>query len=260
VLAVLLFSLADPKGEFIDPDLDDRPLRLPEPPEREAIIREHLVVAREGGSFRFVPRSEYEDSFPSVPANDPRRMVPQWSVYPEQMRDRKESVSCGASYFIPGLIRREARWTYVLKTNRIDRGFYIERRNKWIELRNWGLDWKGDKENPYELPPDQVRRLMQLVVEELNRRHPGTKLGDRLEKMLDDGLEGSSTSYAPQNTLILMRWLALLMVVVGLGSVFVRPRAVSTPPCALPMSQNEVLLIKIAALRERQKKRYKAAC
>jgi hypothetical protein len=74
-----------------------------------------------------------------------------------------------------------------------------------MEVRKNGIHWKGDKENPFELPPEQIRMLRPLVVAELNRRHPGTNLGDRLEKMLDDGLEVSATSYAPQNALILLR-------------------------------------------------------
>ncbi|HEV2949681.1 MAG TPA: hypothetical protein VGX70_20055 [Gemmataceae bacterium] len=126
-----------------------------------------------------------------------RKLEPRWGVYVEQFNEQ-EDYSCGASSFVPGLIRRESRWTYDLRATRADYG-------RWMEVRKNGIHWKGDKENPFELPPEQIRMLRPLVVAELNRRHPGTNLGDRLEKMLDDGLEVSATSYAPQNALILLR-------------------------------------------------------
>ncbi len=205
VLAVPLFLLANPLI-FMDPALALRPSKLAEPPDSAAIALEQIIVAREGDSFRFVPAGEKGEK------------EPLWRVFVE-LWHQQESFRCGASYFLPGLIRGESRWTCVLRASRVD---YRFRR----ESREHGFNWKGDKENPYELPPEQIRKLMPLVVAELNRRHPTMKLGDRLERMLDDGLEASSTSFAPQNALILLRWLALLMAFVGLCSMFVRPRAV----------------------------------
>jgi len=89
---------------------------------------------------------------------------------------------------------------------------------------------EDDKENPNELPPEQILKLRPLVVEELNHRNRTAKLGDRLERMLDEGLEVSSTSFAPQNVPIILRWLAVLMAVVGLYLMFVWPRAIQSIP------------------------------
>jgi len=251
-LAVLLFLLTNliPNGDIMDPALDLRPSELAEPPDRGAIAKEHIIVAREGDSFRFVPVAERDAGREAVRQN--KRTEPLWSVFVE-LCFQDESFSCGASYFLPGLIHKESRWTYALKANRVDYGWYME-------LSKNGFDWKGDKENPYQLPPEQLRQLRPLVVAEVNRRNPTAKLGDRLERMLDNRLEVSSTSFSPQNALILLRWLAILMAVVGLCSMFVRPRAVSIPRGALPMSDTEVLLIKITAARARLKKSYREPC
>jgi hypothetical protein len=215
VLAVLLFLLANPQI-LMDPALNLQPIKLAEPPDRGAIASERITVARNGDSFRFVPVAERDASREAIREN--KRTEPFWGVFVE-LWHQQESFSCGASYLLPGLIRGESRWTCVLRANRADYGWYME-------LREHGFDWKADKENPYELPPEQIRKLRPLVVAELNRRHPTTKLGDRLERMLDDGLEASSTSFAPQNALILFRWLALLMAFVGLCSMFIRPHKV----------------------------------
>jgi hypothetical protein len=253
VLAVPLFLVANlpiPKQDFIDPDLDHRPSELAEPPDRGAIGKEQIIVAREGDSFRFVSVAQRDAGRTAV--REKRNIEPLWAVFVER-GNYEGSFSCGASDFFPGLIHQEARWTYALRGTRTDYGW-------WMELSKNGIDWKGDKESPYELPAEQIRQLRPLVVAELNRHNPTAILGDRLEKMLDDGLEVSFTFFAPQNALILLRWLGLLMAVVGICSMFLRPRAVPVPRVALPMSETEVLLIKIAAVRERLKKRYKAAC
>jgi len=256
-LAIPLFLLTNliPKWAFTERDV--WPSQLAEPPDRSAIDNEYMIVARAGDSFLFVPVDKRDRAARRVGKRDAATKSvnekPRWHVLVYGGNHKEQSFSCGASGLVPGLIRTEARWTYVLRANRVDRGFEMEVREK-------GLDWKGDEENPFELPPEQIRNLTPLVVAELNHRHPGTKLGDRLKIMLDDGLEVSSMSYPPQNALILLRWIALLMAAVGLCSMFVRPRAVSVPRVALPMSQNEVLLTKIAAVRERLRKRYKEAC
>jgi hypothetical protein len=244
VLAVPLFWLANliPKGDFMDPDF--RPSELVEPADRRAISKEQILVAREGDSFRFVPVAARDAARRAF--REKKRIEPLWAVFIE-LSDHEESFGCGASDSLPGLIRREARWTYALKTVRVDYGFQ-------------GIDSEGDKKNPYELPPEQIRQLRPLLVTELNRRILRAKLGDRLEKMLDDGLEVSSTSFAPQNASIFLKWLASIIAFVGFSSMFVRPRALSIPRGALPMSQNEVLLIKIVTIRARLKKLYKDAC
>jgi hypothetical protein len=216
MLAVSLFLLANLIGirDFKDPDL--WPSEIAEPPARSAIAKEQIIVAREGVSFRFVPVAERDAGRTAV--REKRNIEPLWAVLVE--RDNYEqSLICRVSDVLPGLMHQEARWTYSLRAIRTDYGWRME-------LRNNGIDWKGDKESPYELPPEQIRQLRPLVVAELNRRNPTARLGDRLEKMLGDGLEVSSTSFAPQNAPIFLRWLALLMSVVGLGSMFVQPRPV----------------------------------
>jgi hypothetical protein len=136
------------------------------------------------------------------------------------------------------LIRKDYRWTYALKTNRDDLPL--------IGLPgNWGV-----MEAPYELPSEQMRKLKPLVVAELNRRKPKDKLGDQMENILDEGLEASFTRFAPQNFLILLRWLAILMAVVGAGSMFVRPRDVP----ALPEKIKAFFLGKLIACVRRWRK------
>jgi hypothetical protein len=238
LLAVPLFLVANlpgPKGA----DLDDWS-KLEEPSYRGAIALERIVVAREGDSFRFVRPSE-ENALKEDARYD-RRKVPLWSVN-VVLSNHEENFSCEASNILPGLFHRESRWTYALKSARVDYGWFWEQRMN-------GVDWKGDEENPFELPSEQVRRLKPLLVVELNRRHPMTKLGNRLEMMIDDGLEASSTSFGPQNALILLRWLAILMAVVGICSMFVQPSDVP----ALPKKMKAFFLDKLIACVRRWRK------
>ena len=228
-ILLLLGNLLITKYDLTAPDWDLRlPSGLAEPSDRSEVLREALFVVRNGESFRFVPLS------------DRKRGTPFWRVW-TVMCQTDEYFSRGENYLTAAVVRREVHWSYDLEARRIDGG-------------------DGDKENPSELPPEQIRQLKPLVVAELNRRNPPDKLGDRLVKMLDNGLEASSTSFSPQNGLILLSWITAPIALVALGSMFVRPRAVSLPRGALPMSETEVLLIKIAAVRKRLKKRYKAAC
>jgi hypothetical protein len=107
VLAVSVFLLSNlptPKGDFLDPNLDDRPSEVAEPLDRGEIANEQLTVAREGDSFRFVPASERNAL--EEAARYRNRIVRLWRVLVVQ-RDKEETISCGASYFLPGLIRRE---------------------------------------------------------------------------------------------------------------------------------------------------------
>jgi len=246
-LAVLPFLAAN---LLMDSDFSRRS-KLAEPADCEMLTREQMIVGREGDAFRFVPVAEVKAATRG-PLAEWKDLGPLWvvSVY---LVHHEETSTCGESEFLGGLIRQKARWIYALSTRRTDYGFRLKQRKK-------GFDWKGDKENPYELRPEQIRKVIPVLVAELNRRVPKGKLGDRLGTMVDDGVEGSSTSYTPQNALVLLRWLAILMTVVGLGSMFIRPRMVSIKPGVLPMSQNEVLLSKIATVRARLNKRYKDAC
>jgi len=168
------------------------PSKLPEPPVRADVFREPLLVARDGDSFRFVPFGEHKG------------VKPLWAVN-VALHD-EGSVHWETHYFLPGFFRRDSRWTYELTALRFDD------------------DWKGDQESPYILPVEQVQRLRPPVVAELNRRNPVAQRGSRLEGMLTEGLQ--ETSYiCPQNALILLGWLSVPMALVGLSSMFIRPRS-----------------------------------
>src|SRR5260370_499295 len=121
VLAVLLFLPTQliPSGDIMDQALQPR---LAEPPDKGAIASEGIIVAREGDSFRFVPVAERDAGREAVRQN--KRTEPLWSVFVE-LCFQDESFSCGASYFLPGLIHKESRWTYALKANRVDYGWYM---------------------------------------------------------------------------------------------------------------------------------------
>lgn len=168
------------------------PSKLAEPSQRAEVFHEPILVAREGMAFRFVPFAQHKG------------VKPLWAVTAD-VRDTG-SVSWEGHYFVPGLFLMESRWTYELASYRFDD------------------NWKGDKEDPFSLPAAELRQLRPLVISELNRRQPSVKLGDRLESLLTTGLEERSY-LCPQNAVVVLSWLSLPMAVVGLGSMFIRPRS-----------------------------------
>jgi hypothetical protein len=168
------------------------PSKLSEPAERREVFRELVLVTRDGDSFRFVQ------------ANEPDIGKPLWSV--NVVLHDTATVHWQTHYILPGLFHRESRWTYDLDAHRFD------------------ANWKGDNENPFIMPAEQVRQLRPLVVAELNRRNPAAKTGDRLESLLTDGREASSY-VCPQNAVVVLSWLSLPMALAGLCSMFIRPRA-----------------------------------
>ncbi|MBI3406967.1 MAG: hypothetical protein HY040_01240 [Planctomycetes bacterium] len=168
------------------------PSKLDEPTDRSDVFRESILVVPEGESFRFMPFSEHKG------------VKPLWAV--TVAVHEKNSVSWDSYYGITGLFRRESRWTYELATHRFD------------------VDWKDDKESSFALSAEQVRRLTPLVIAELNGRDPNAKLGTRLEGLLKDGRETKSYVCA-QNAVILLGWLSVPLGLIGLCSMFIRPRA-----------------------------------
>ncbi len=168
------------------------PSKLAEPPPRAEVFREPVLVARDGASFRFVPFGQHKE------------VKPLWAV--NVIVQDMGTVRWESHFFVPGLFLKESRWTYELTSHRFDD------------------DWKGDKENPFMLPAEEVRQLRPLVINELNQRQPSAKLGDRLEGMLTTGLEERSY-LCPQNAVVVLAWLSLPMAVVGLCLMFVRPRS-----------------------------------
>jgi hypothetical protein len=167
------------------------PSSLDEPPERDEIFRDPVLITRQGEADRFVPFSEQKG------------VKPLWAV--SVITSARYNLEWSRRNYVPGLFRRQASWTYELTANRFD------------------PDWKDDKLNPLTLPAEQIRRLRPLIVAEMNRRNPVAQRGDRLEQLLNKGLEEKS-SFCPQNAVIVLGWLSLPMAFIGLCSMFVRPR------------------------------------
>ena len=170
---------------------------LSEPPEKSEVLRRPLLVTRQGDSFRFVPIEEQKG------------VKPLWVFGAITTENYK--VQWQSHGFFPGLIHRRSRWTYELSATRFD------------------PDWRDDKKDLLTLPAEEIRRLRPLVVAELNRRDPAAKRGDRLEHLLDNGLEASS-SMCLQNALIVLSWLSVPMALVGVCSMFVPTRKKATGP------------------------------
>jgi len=132
VLPIPLLGLGNSLSSFW------RPAKLVEAPSRAEAFREPILVARDGASFRIVPFGQHKD------------VKPLWAVT-VIVRDTG-SVRWESRYFVPGLFLKESSWTYGLTSQRFDN------------------DWKGDKENPFMLPAEQLRQLKPLVIKELNKR------------------------------------------------------------------------------------------
>jgi hypothetical protein len=167
------------------------PSSLDEPPERAEIFRDLVLITRQGETYRFVPFSEQKG------------VKPLWAV--SVITSARYNLKWDTRHYLPGLFRRQASWTYELTANRFD------------------PDWKDDKLNALTLPAEQIRLLRPLIVAEMNRRDPAAQRGDRLERLLNNGLEEKSL-FCPQNAVIALGWLSVPLAFVGLCSMFVRPR------------------------------------
>jgi hypothetical protein len=104
-----------------------------------------------------------------------------------------------------GFYKRTARWNHGLSGNRLD------------------SHGKGDELGPLFLSKAQLKALRPLVISELNRRKPGERQGDRLETLLNSGVQ--RTSYVClQNALVLLAWLSLPLSMAALVVMFLEPR------------------------------------
>jgi len=160
---------------------------LPEAPEIRAIF-EHFVcsVTPDGDSYR-VPPNEERDS-----------VKPLWNI--------------GTSTEESATVTRKLGWDH----EGLHLGFYKRSTRRSYDL--WVPDF--DREHAEEL-----ERIRRFVIDEMNRRSPQERLGSRLEALLQNGTE--QTSYwCPQNAVILMTWLALLVALVAASAMFIRPRRV----------------------------------
>jgi hypothetical protein len=174
------------------------PLKLSEPPARMEIVHTDLILLTpDGESYRFV---RFEDQ---------KGVKPLWSVSTE-VREQSQvtwSTAFGESadgrpwqWLNPGLYIRTSQWSYKLFIHRFDE--------------------TGMK--PF-LPADEVERLRPLIVAELNRRFPDERRGDRLERLLTQGVS-EGNSYCIPNMAIILAWLFGLLAVAAVCSMFVRPR------------------------------------
>jgi len=165
------------------------PRKLAEPPEREAIFREPILVTPAGGKFRFVPFAEHAG------------VAPLWAINVSV----REDFSVGSSMRSLLFYQRQSRWTYALATNRLDYG------------------WQTAKEHPFTLSQEEIDQLRPAIVEELDRRAPYQNLGQQLERLLQEGLQESS-SLCLKNAAILIAWIFLAVALVAVGLMFVEPR------------------------------------
>jgi hypothetical protein len=102
------------------------PSNLDEPPERDEIFRDPILITRRAEAYRFVPYSEQKG------------VKPLWNV--NIVTSSKQNLKWSRRNYLPGLFRRQASWNYQLTANRFD------------------SDWKNDKLNPLTLPVEQIRR------------------------------------------------------------------------------------------------------
>jgi hypothetical protein len=175
-----------------------RPGDLPEPKDRDELFRPPVIVAREGDSFRFLPW------------DDPQGIWPLWAVNCTITSINETTWSLGVSIQADfGFWKRSGKWRYALSANRFDK------------------NWKSGE--PVLLPIEDVVRLRPLVIEDLNRRSPNERRGDRLAELLDHGLERTSFVCA-QNALLLLAWLSLPVALLGFVAMFIeRPKHAAAP-------------------------------
>jgi hypothetical protein len=175
-----------------------RPGDLSEPKDRDELFRPTAVVAREGGSFRFVPW------------DNPQGIAPLWAVTCTITSHNEASWSLAAGDQADfGFWKQSAKWRYVMSATRFDK------------------DWKSGE--PPLLPTEDVVRLRPLVIEELNRRAPNEHRGDRLAELLDHGIERSSFVCA-QNAVILLAWLSSAMALLAFVAMFIAQPQKATVP------------------------------
>jgi hypothetical protein len=166
-----------------------RPGELPEPKDREQVLLPAVVVSREADSFHFVPW------------DDPRGVTPLWAVGFTTSKHTETTWNLGVGKEGGlGFWKRAGRWRYDLVAIRSDKA------------------WKAGE--PAFLPAEDVARLRPLVIEELDRRSPGERRGDRLAGLLEHGLDRTSF-VCVQNAVILLAWLSLAAALLGFVAMFI---------------------------------------
>ena len=173
------------------------PQELGEPPEAVEIFREPILFAHEGPSFRFVAFDQAQE------------VQSLWAVAPKV---RRRAVTDLPVYYgvLPGFYRQAAHWDYQLEAVRFGEARQVA------------------KAEPFWLPPEDLERLRPLAVVELNRRSGEQRWGDRLQKLLETGADRESF-LCLQNVLLAAAWLAVVLAVVAIISMFIRPAGVAPP-------------------------------
>jgi hypothetical protein len=182
-----------------------RPAGLAEPGERAEILSPTVVVARDNDSFRFVPW------------DNPQHITPLWALTCTITSNIEMNWNLGlgdGGGF--GFWKQSGRWRYELAAHRFDK------------------EWKSGE--PLMLPADDMNRLRPLVIDELNRNSPNERRGDRLAKLLDQGIE--RTSYVcVQNAVILLAWVSVVIACLSFVMMFIKPRRCAESPETCPLRE-----------------------
>lgn len=169
-----------------------RPAALAEPGERAEILTPPLVVVRDDDSFRFVPW------------DSPQGIAPLWALTCTMKSNIEMNWNLGLGNGGGlGFWKQSGQWRYELAAHRFDK------------------EWKSGE--PFMLSADDMNRLRPLVIDELNRNPPNERRGDRLARLLDQGIE--RTSYiCVQNAVILLAWMSVAIACLSFVMMFIKPR------------------------------------
>lgn len=186
------------------PPIDDIPL---------VVFKEPILMAKRGANLVIVPLKEEK----------PGDIL--WNIAPTQ--HEKPSVEFLFGWhdkrLYLGLWRMHTKWTFTL--NRVR---FIERPAR-------------EKVVIEEIPAADLVKVRSLVHEELNRRFPEEKMGDRFDHLLDAGIE-ETTLMCMQNFAIFAVWATLLPAILAAAKmVSKQPGAAQTQPaCPAPGKGEEL--------------------
>jgi hypothetical protein len=155
------------------------PSELAEPPLGYRLFygKDKVLVTKSDEGFRFVPFGNHES------------VNPLWAVGYGVISEQR--TSWRPITFLPGFFKREATWSYKLSA---------------VKYSN------GTEES---LSSTDLEQLRPLVREELNRRDPIGRSGEKFEALLEDGARLTSF-VCPQNALTLLAWVSLPLAIFGL--------------------------------------------
>jgi hypothetical protein len=154
------------------------PGELPELPIVAAIFQEPIIVTRDGDSFRVLSKDEQED------------IRPQWKIHRGVATLTSVDWKLGWDGDGPhlGFYKTTASRTYGLSAQRSDQSL-------------------SDSPEPF-LPAAEVEQLRPLIIKELDRRSPDTRLGTQLEELLQK-TQMQESYVCLQNSFVLATWLSI---------------------------------------------------